>query len=135
MGKYLGVIAILLLWGLWSFLPKVTVNLIPARQAMFFHALGGFLVGLATLYGAGSIREVNWQGALLAVITGAVGVGGSVLFYRMIQHETASFTAVVTSLYPIVSVALAILFLNESLTMKQGIASLLAMASLALFAL
>ena len=128
--------AILIIWGLWGFLPKLTVGLMPLRQAILFHALGGLLVGLGVaFFGGGEWPPIHWRGALMALATGIMGVGGSLLYYHLLKDGSVTVTMVLTHLYPVVTVLLAVLILGETLTWKQGLATLFALASITLFAL
>lgn len=70
----------------------------------------------------------GWVWCTIAAITGTAGG----LFYNMaiVRPNSVSLAVVVSSLYPMVTVALAVIFLKERLTTLQWVGSGLAICSL-----
>ena len=80
-------------------------------------AAGGELV--AALAAALAVRSFRLSGArsrLLAVLTGAAGAAGTILFFYATHRGFLAITAVLTSLYPAVTIVLARAMLGERLT-------------------
>ena len=80
-------------------------------------AAGGELV--AALAAALAVRSFRLSGArsrLLAVLTGAAGAAGTILFFFATHRGFLAITAVLTSLYPVVTIVLARAMLGERLT-------------------
>ena len=80
-------------------------------------AAGGELV--AALAAAVAVRSFRLSGArsrLLAVLTGAAGAAGTILFFYATHRGFLAITAVLTSLYPAVTIVLARAMLGERLT-------------------
>ena len=80
-------------------------------------AAGGELV--AALAAAVAVRSFRLSGArsrLLAVLTGAAGAAGTILFFFATHRGFLAITAVLTSLYPAVTIVLARAMLGERLT-------------------
>ena len=71
---------------------------------------------LAVAAVTGNLRLPGGQPRLLAVITGAAGAGGTILFFFATHEGFLAVTAVLTSLYPAVTIVLARTVLGERLT-------------------
>jgi drug/metabolite transporter (DMT)-like permease len=73
----------------------------------------------AALVAAAAVRSFTLCGGrarLLAAIAGAGGAGGTILFFLATHHGYLAVTAVLTSLYPAVTIVLARTVLGERLT-------------------
>lgn len=71
--------------------------------------------------GGGVFRLADSRARLLAVVTGAAGAGGTILFFFATHQGFLAVTAVLTSLYPAVTIVLARTVLGERLTaMRLG---------------
>ncbi|MEM4270290.1 MAG: EamA family transporter, partial [Candidatus Caldarchaeum sp.] len=70
-----------------------------------------------------------WYMALLA---GALGFLGALLFYVALDLNPSSIVVVATSLYPVVTILLSTLFLGESISIRQAVGVVLAIAALVL---
>jgi drug/metabolite transporter (DMT)-like permease len=96
------------------------------------------LAALAVAVGAGAVtRQLRPPpaGAIpLAVATGATGVAGTACFFAATHAGLLAVTAVITSLYPAVTILLARLVLGERLTPVRLAGLCLAAASVALIA-
>ena len=92
---------------------------------------------IAALAVAVATRNVRLPGArarLLAVITGAAGAAGTILFFFASHEGFLAVTAVLTSLYPAVTIVLARTVLGERLTGLRLAGLTLAAACVALIA-
>jgi len=86
---------------------------LAARRAAADSAAGGA--------GGGFFRLVDSRARLLAVVTGAAGAAGTILFFFATHQGFLAVTAVLTSLYPAVTIMLARTVLGERLTaMRLG---------------
>jgi drug/metabolite transporter (DMT)-like permease len=112
--------------GLWPVL---------ASQAAEVVALGALLAWRRGLRG-GPPGTAVWPGAtLLAVLTGLTGGAGTIFYIVATHHGFLAITAVLTSLYPAVTIALARLVASERLSVTRLAGLLLAGASVTLIAL
>ncbi|HEY2286972.1 MAG TPA: EamA family transporter [Streptosporangiaceae bacterium] len=84
--------------------------------------------------GTGDLHLPAPGGRRLAVLTGAAGAGGTVLYFLATQAGLLAVTAVLTSLYPAVTIVLARLLLGERLTAVRLAGLGLAAASVGLIA-
>ena len=79
-------------------------------------------------------RRPGTRPRLLAVITGATGAAGTILFFFASHEGFLAVTAVLTSLYPAVTIVLARTMLGERLTGLRLVGLILAAACVALIA-
>jgi len=70
----------------------------------------------------------------LSVTTGVIGAAGTTMFFLATHHGLLAVTAVITSLYPAVTILLARVMSGERLTVLRIIGLSLAAASVALIA-
>ena len=65
-----------LFWGIYAFLPKLTIRYVDAASASIYHVLGGIAVALVVLAALGFRPATDPRGVGLALVTGMLGVGG-----------------------------------------------------------
>ena len=119
-------------WGLWSFIPKITTRYIDPKSAVIYEVIGGVFLSLVVLYFLNFRLETHPKGILLAVTAGLVGFVGALCFLFAVSKGPVSIIAPLSALYPILSVILAMVFLNEAVTVKQGIGILFAVVAVIL---
>ncbi len=120
------------LWGLWSFVPKITIKYISPKSAILFEVLGGIIFGIIVLISMQFKPDFHPKGALLATSTGIVGFAGALCFLYAASKGPISLVAVLSALYPIIAIVLAVFFLNETITIKQGLGIVLGIVAMAL---
>ncbi|MGD8865786.1 MAG: EamA family transporter, partial [Anaerolineales bacterium] len=121
-------------WGLWGFLPKITTRTISPMSAMIFEAVGGMLVAIIALLSGGYRLELTRQGVFLALLTGIFGILGAWTYLQAVSTGKVSLVVSFTALYPIMSIILAVFFLGESLSVRQGAGIFFALLSMLLIA-
>jgi transporter family protein len=121
-------------WGLWGFLPKITTRTISPMSAMIFEAVGGMLVAIIALLSGGYRLELTRQGVFLALLTGIFGILGAWTYLQAVSTGKVSLVVSFTALYPILSIVLAVFFLGESLSVRQGAGIFFALLSMLLIA-
>jgi transporter family protein len=119
-------------WGLWSFIPKITTRYIDPKSAVIYEVIGGIFLSLVVLYFLNFRLETHPKGILLAVTAGLVGFVGALCFLFAVSKGPVSIIAPLSALYPILSIILAMVFLNEAVTVKQGIGILFAVVAVIL---
>jgi transporter family protein len=125
----------LFLWGFWGFLPKVATRYIDPQSVLVFQAIGSVIVGLGVLF---SVRDqIQWQatGAFWAIVTGLFGMLGSLFFLQAVNRGKVTAVVTMTALYPLISIILALIFLKEPFTLKQGLGVICALTALILFSI
>jgi bacterial/archaeal transporter family protein len=123
------------LWGLWSFIPKITTRYITPKSALVFEVTGGIAVALIVLISLRFKPDFHPTGMVLALITGVLGFTGALLFLSAASKGPISIVAVLSALYPVITVILSIIILEETLSIRQwlgiglGVISMILMAT------
>lgn len=121
-------------WGLWSFIPKITVRYISPKSAVVYEVLGGMLVALMVLYSVNFQPDMHPRGVALGIATGLLGFLGALFFLFAVSHGPVSLIVSVSALYPVISILLAIVILHEPITFKQGVGIIFALTAMFLVA-
>ena len=106
-------------FGAWGFFPKLAVNYINPQSALIFQVIGGLLVGFVGLAMLNFKPETHPMGILYAILTGITGVLGTLFYYFAASRGQISVVVSLTALYPVITIMLALVFLQETLTLKQ----------------
>jgi uncharacterized membrane protein len=109
-----------LCWGGWALLSKLGSTEIPAQSMQVLFTIGALPVGMALLAAKKFRLEKSYRGIFYGVTNGIFsGIGGLALFAAYRTGGNTSVITAATALYPMVTVALAVLILRERLTGKQ----------------
>lgn len=100
-------------WGFWGYLPKRALASLDPRSVLVLEGLGGVVVALTILLSSGGRVAIDRTGMLAAVATGVCGLGGAYFFLLALERGKASVIVPFTSLYPLVTLGLSVLFLRE----------------------
>jgi len=122
------------LWGLWSFIPKITTKYISPKSAILFEALGGIIIATIVLFSLKFKPDIHPKGVLLALTTGILGFLGALLYLYAASEGPISLVAVLSALYPVIAIVLAMIFLKEPISLKQALGIVLALGSMILIA-
>ena len=122
------------LWGLWSFIPKITTKYISPKSAILFEVLGGMLIAIIVLFSLKFKPDIHPKGVLLAITTGILGFAGALCFLYAASRGPISLIALLSALYPVIAIVLAMIFLNESVSIKQGLGIVLGLGAMILIA-
>ncbi len=107
-------------WAAWALFSKLGSREIPAETMQFLFTLGTLPVALALLVARRFSLERSPKGIFFAVANGVLsGIGGLAFFAAFRSGGNASVITAATSLYPIMTVALAVSILRERLTWLQ----------------
>ncbi len=121
-------------FGAWGFFPKLAVKFISPQSALIYQVLGAMLVGIVGLAMLNFKPETHPMGVLYAFLTGITGVLGTFFYYAAASRGQISIVVSLTALYPLITIALALVFLHETLVMKQVIGLFFAVAAIILLA-
>jgi transporter family protein len=125
-----------LCWGGWTILAKLGANQIPAEAAQFLFAWGMLPVAVILLASRRFRLEKNAKGIFYSVAGGVLAaIGGWALFAAYRTGGNTSVITVVTAMYPLFSVLLAMLVLRERLTRLHVIGLAFAAAAFVIFAI
>jgi transporter family protein len=109
-----------LLWGGWGFASRKLGDSLSAEQTFVISTLAMLpVIGVLALRKS-SATEGARRGMAVALAGGLFGGVGNLAFYRLLNAgEKAATTVPLTALYPVITVALAILFLRERINLVQ----------------
>jgi bacterial/archaeal transporter family protein len=125
-----------LLWGPYTMVSKLGSREIPAATMQFLFTLGSLPVALLLLATRRFKLEKDAKGITHATVTGILsGIGGMGLFAAYGSGGNTSVVTTASSLYPMVTVVLAVLILRERLTWTQVLGLVFATAAFVLFSL
>jgi transporter family protein len=109
---------------------------IDPRSALIYESCGALLVGTLVFLSLHLSPQWHPIGALFAFSSGLAGLTGALCFlYAVTTGGKVSVVVTLTALYPIVTILLSFVFLQEQISLTQGIAILLALIAMVLFAL
>jgi transporter family protein len=130
---FLPAIFIPVVWGLWGLLPKLAVRHMSASHAMVYQVGGAVLFGIVLLAWIGFRPQFEPRGIAFAVTAGICGMGGAFLYLLAVSKGKVSIIVFMSAMYPVVTIALSYIFLNETISLKEGIGMVFALAAIILF--
>jgi transporter family protein len=107
------------LWGVWGLLSKVAAQSLPS-QAVYLLAITGHLAVVAYL-AAQTGLTIPWHpGGVAAALAGGLCMAfGLLSFFRALAQGKAAVVVPLTALYPVLTVILSRVVLQESLSPRQ----------------
>jgi transporter family protein len=123
-------------WGIWAVLSKVIGNSLSGEQSQALSTVGllPVMAGLAfskTVWTGGERRR---RGILVALVCGVISALGNVAYYQALASGAKAATVVpLTALYPIITIALAAVFLGEKLNRIQSAGVMASLIAIYLF--
>lgn len=127
----------MMLWGLWGVLLKLaerSANWLTVYVASSIAAFAAALLNAIILSRAMDSRvKLDPSGGLLiALIAGILGNLGYLFFMLSLARGNAGLVVILTGLYPVVTVALSVMLLEEQLTMPKVLGVILALIAIIL---
>lgn len=129
MGWQIYALLALLSWGLWGFLAKVASRQMAWYEVFIVGSVSGFFMALALGFAFRPNWELRSLAFWLAFVAGAFSYLGSLFFYIAVGRGNLSLVMPLGALYPLVGLALAFLFLQERVTLTQGLGIALAVVA------
>lgn len=124
----------LLLWGFWGFFYKVAGEYVPYRSVLFYGIIGATIANILILAFLG-LPEASAVDAKYALLGGAIGAIGAIFFVLAVENGKIAVVTPVTALYPIVTILLAFVVLNEAITLQKAAGIVFAIAAMVLLGL
>lgn len=121
------------LWGAWGIESKAIVDRTNPFTGQYLFTFGLILPVLATLASRRRFEgKHKGRGFAYAVLTGLLGGLGNIAFFMALIKGRTAIVAPLTSLFPLVTVLLAVVVLKERLTARQGAGIAVAVAAICL---
>ncbi len=113
----LGGVAMITFWGVWGVTSKVAVERI-GMQALLWGQIATMFLFPAYFFLFKDMLPLKWDaaGIGLGIVTGVLGTLGTITLLLTLRTAPSSIVVPLSSLYPIVTVILAFIFLREELT-------------------
>lgn len=124
--------AAMLLWGFWGFFSKLATSFIRDVDAAIYQAIGTVTVTLIAAFFVRFQPKGTPNGILYAVLSGASAALATFFFFSAITRGRGSVVVSMTALYPLVILALSVIFLHEAVTLKQLLGVGLALGAIVL---
>lgn len=122
----------IVLWGINGLFMKLGTNRVSARSMVIWVTIG-FVILLPWLWKLTTLSGLSTTVILVGLLAGAVnGLGNWAVFACLEKGAKASVAIPLTALYPLCTVALAIIFLKERPTALQWLGIALAIAAAAM---
>jgi transporter family protein len=128
-------LATMVCWGAWGIFGKLASAQINSKLLVLVSITTSFLLLWALFLVTGFEVEKNARGLGYAVLAGVAGSIGSIFFYLALREGKTSVVVPLTALYPLVTVALGVLFLREDISTVKIVGIILALAATLLLAL
>ena len=110
-----------LAWGVWGFCSKLASNHTRPRQTLLFQAIG--VMGFALVVLMIERFRVEWSPAGFgwSFAAGFVNFVGFLAFFAAVEKGKVSTVISLSSLYPVITIMLSILFLHEKMSRREGL--------------
>ncbi len=125
----------LLMFGLWSFFPKLANKYVDPLSGLLWSIVGTLVVGVPILLAMRSRLQVNIHGSIFGILTGVVAVLGTLFFFFAVRDVKVSIVVAITALYPAVVILLARIFLKEAVTFTNLIGIVVAIIAVVLLSI
>jgi len=119
-------------WGLFGFLAKLGSDHVSPADMQVLFTVGMLPLALAPFVGKGSGLETGRNGIVVGIVIGVFAGLGAIAYFAAMRAGNASLVGPVTSLFPMITVVLAMLFLRERLNWIQLVGIGLALAAVAI---
>jgi drug/metabolite transporter (DMT)-like permease len=121
-------------WVPWTFVSKLGSEQIPATTMQYLFNWGSIPVGLGFLMKQRFRIEKSPKGIAFGLTVGILSAIGQLALFAAFRYSSnASVVTVLTSLYPLVTVVLAVIVLHERLTKAQVLGLGFAAAAFVIF--
>lgn len=109
----------MLLYGLWAFLPKLSVRYLAPQSAILWEIVGAMLAGLVFLLLGVAKPAYHPKGVVFAAATGFSILLAGLFYLYAAQKGNIGPVATVSALYPVVAIALGYFLLGEPVSARQ----------------
>ncbi len=118
-----------LCWGLWGVCSKMASAHSRPRQTLLFQAVGAVAFALVVLVLERFQIQHTPIGFGWSFAAGFLNFVGFLFFFAAVEKGKVSTIISLSSLYPVVTIALSLIFLHEKITPREGLGIALALAA------
>jgi len=110
-----------LAWGVWGFFSKLASTYARPRQTLLFQVVGVMAVGMVVLSMERFHIEWTPQGFGWSAAAGFINFVGFLSFFAAVEKGKVSTVIAMSSLYPVITIVLSVLFLHEKISSREGL--------------
>jgi transporter family protein len=116
-------------WGVWGVCSKLASNYTRPRQTLLFQAVG--VMGFALFVLALERFRLEWSPAGFgwSFAAGFVNFVGFLAFFAAVEKGKVSTVISLSSLYPVITILLSVLFLHERISRREGLGIVFALVA------
>jgi transporter family protein len=111
----------ILTWGVWGVFSKLASTYARPRQTLLFQVVGVVAFGLVVLSMERFHIEWSPQGFGWSAAAGFVNFVGFLAFFAAVEKGKVSTVIAMSSLYPVITIVLSVLFLHEKISSREGL--------------
>jgi transporter family protein len=125
----------ILAWGTWGFVAKLGADRIAPGPLQILATVGTLPLALLAFFQLRMRLEKDVRGISYSILNGVLSGIGLLAYYAAVSRGKVSIVGPVTSLFPLLTVILAFLFLRERLNKTQMVGAALSLAAIVIFSL
>lgn len=119
-------------WGVWAVFAELATRTLEPEVAMVVSYLAGVGIAVAYIASQGLSPTLSGVGVGYALAGGLFSGIGAVSYYAALEYGTSGVVTTVTALYFVVAAVLGVVFLGESVSLRDVAAIALAVGAVAL---
>jgi transporter family protein len=119
-------------WGVWGFLSKLGSDQMAPQQLQILFTIGIIPPSMLAWAQLGFKVETDRRGAIYGILNGIFSGLGMLAYYAALARGQASIVGPFTALFPLLTVALAFVFLRERINRIQAAGMILSLAAIVL---
>src|SRR5512135_844790 len=132
----LGGTVLLLLFGLWGITAKLAMKEIGLQIVIWAQIASTAIFPIYfVLFKDLLPLKLDTGAVIMALVTGALGIGGTIMLYLMLRVAPTSIVIPLSALYPLVTIILSFLILREQITPQQWLGIAFALVAIALLSI
>jgi bacterial/archaeal transporter family protein len=120
-------------WGMWGFVAKLGADRIAPGPLQILATVGIFPLALLAFFQLHMRLEKDARGITYGIANGVLSGIGLLAYYAAANRGKVSVVGPVTSLFPLLTVILAFIFLRERLNRMQILGVALSLVAIAIF--
>ncbi|EHL31257.1 EamA family transporter [Legionella drancourtii] len=124
----------LLLYGAWGYWGTRASSFINPLSITFYSSIGVLISGIIALVLLDFKLDLHAKGGIYGLLNGLASGIACIFFILALRNGPTMPVVLVTSMYPMITLMLCMIFLKQGLTLKQGLGMGFAIIALILFA-
>ncbi|CEG57244.1 EamA family transporter [Legionella fallonii] len=132
---YLPSLIALFLYGAWGYWGTRASDFINPLSITFYSSLGVLVSGVIALVLLGFKPELSVKGGAYGLLNGLANGIACIFFILALRNGPTMPVVLVTSMYPMITLILCMIFLKHELSLKQGLGMAFALLALVLFSM